>query len=107
MEDGAKEALKILKEQAEVKSEDADKVSIELCGQKVDVSLVSEEEEKQFWREFQSKQFIPKKNKWQSMLFEMWSTWLSIIYIFVYDCRRQETIQQRQWWTQKQNGQDW
>ncbi|KAH9393521.1 hypothetical protein TYRP_021656, partial [Tyrophagus putrescentiae] len=66
-ENGAKEALKKLKELAEDKSEEeTGPVSVEFLGKKVDFSLASEEEEKKFWQDFQNKQFGGKKTqKWQ------------------------------------------
>lgn len=67
-ENGAQEAFKALKEKAEITS-DEEKISIEVLGQKVEVNVVSDEEETKFWREFQSRQFNKNRNnnnKWQS-----------------------------------------
>lgn len=71
-EDAAKVAFKALQEKAGLSDNEEDSFATEFLTQKeVTFSLVSEEEELGFWREFKAKQKMAgnKKKPWQSKLF--------------------------------------
>lgn len=66
-EDGAKLVFKTLKEKVENLEDECEKFSVEICGQKVEVSLPSEAQEKEFWTEYQNNSNTNRKG--QSMFY--------------------------------------